>query len=317
MKKKNRIKSYVIAAVAALCLMGSMAVKAGMQDLIKAIDNNNIDEVRGILKNDKSIDINSLSTLLKDGATLSAFGVAIAVGNIEIIKLFLAQNPKPNLEVVEKSYNGTTRSALRVAIINDKIEVIKLLLAQDPKPNLEVVEKSSDGATRSALGAAIQMGNREVITLLLRFAKIATLEILNPVFLRLRDTEPEEKDLKDFILWIQGKQVNVSDKDMHRFAAIAFTMPDAQSQFKESLLFIRKGDFSNVFTSAVIKNALMTRNIEGFTLLLEKASQNDVLVKNIKDELKTYEQNYGNVKFADALKKMLNKFDMQRALLHK
>ncbi len=131
--------------------------------LLKAVKNNNIEDVKKALLNGEDINVQD-----EDGYT--ALLLASQSGNTEIVKLLLENPEKTNIDVNIQNKDGDTALiwAFRLPFQED-MEIIKLLLENPEKTNIDVNIKNKDGDT--ALMYASMFGYTEKIRLLLEYSR--------------------------------------------------------------------------------------------------------------------------------------------------
>ena len=128
--------------------------------LLEEVGKGNVGEVRRLLKNYRSIDIDVLHR---------AFILAASDGHVEVVKEFLA---KDGIDVNAKGHNGDT--ALMWAARNGHVEVVNELLAKD---GIDVNVENKYGDT--ALMWAANCKQVEVVKILVRYLDtMGTIEIV-------------------------------------------------------------------------------------------------------------------------------------------
>lgn len=185
---------------------------------------------------------------------------------------------------------------------SEKIEAIKNLLKQGARPDETDVENATEAFR------FMQEPQPEIVKLLLQYGAPVPKKLL--LFYRPSELNGPEitkyltlfapKELlineylnfpteaHDFIAWLKiGSPTDKLQRGtLLKFTAIAFIMPQLTEEFKALLALLKPADFSKVFTQKTIQDALMTRNVKGFELLLPFIAKNKDLVNILRDELK-------------------------------
>lgn len=245
----------------------------------------------------------------KDAPIKDALNEAANNGHIEIVKMLLARG-EPFGDVVMWAAAGGHREIVKMlldkgapfgdfsvswAIEGDhrsygrRARMVELLLAKGAKIDKYAME--------NALGDK----NFDIVRMLVLFFSKAEIIKTKIPFTSLHEldirTMPEiDEPTRFFFKWFAAgaKLDDLSKKDALRFAAVAFQMPACVDEFGQLLEFFTKPQDFKVFTSEVIKNALMMRNIEAFKLLLPKIAHTRDLMSIIRSELNNsmYQQEF-------------------------
>lgn len=243
----------------------------------------------------KKGDFEKVETLLKQGAKVNAKNrsgntaliQAAFGGKEEVVKLLLEYDA----EVDGKGKNGGT--ALIWAASQGHMKVVKILIEHGAKVN------EQDNKGKTALICAVGKKHNDVAKLLFMYADKETLEKYPRYELVLLD-----KNVRNYIFWIlTGSLRKNLVKDALQFAPIAFAMPHFVDEFESMLPFVHQHDYSKIFTAEPIQNALMTKNLKAFEILIAQAQKdgNNNLIKSITNEVNNFDRTKFNAKFLDSI----------------
>lgn len=135
-----------------------------MNKLINAIKNNNLDEVRCIILNEK-ININEKYDFTDD----SALHFASIYGNLEAMKILIEFGANIN----QKNYNNET--SLHYAVYNGRLEIVKFLITLE----ININEKNNYGV--SPLRIASYGGYFEIVKILVENCANITIGDINSI----------------------------------------------------------------------------------------------------------------------------------------
>lgn len=215
-------------------------------------------------------DTKTFEKYLKDPAIIipeDAVFQAAKAGRKQIVELLLKKNaPIDDLSVYWAAFEGYE-------------DIVKILLEKGALVEPDSIYEPS------------RKGHKTLVTLLFPYAdRSVLLDIVKDHPQTMNILPP---DMQEYITWIQNKSKfdTLSKKDALKFAAIAFTMPAFSNEFQKLLPYFTTAKDFEIFTQTLIHNALMTRNIEGFKLLLPHMAHNRDWVNILRDELKHIEAN--------------------------
>lgn len=216
-------------------------------------------------------------------------------GNVKKVEELLK---KSGVNLNEKD-SGSGMTALMWASYKGHEKVVKLLLEYGAK----VDEKDNHG--RTAFEWAHDFGQKNIFKPLILYANKEMLKEY-PI----NKLDYLDKNMRDFILWLHSDSPRQQLKeDAPRFAPMVFAMPHFVEEFEGMMPFLGKNDFETIFTAQDIQNAIMTKNINGFKILIDQAVKNNYedLLKLITQEIRNAPETKFNHQFLGDVKALLNR----------
>lgn len=236
----------------------------------------------------------------KDNRGWTALMISADKGNPRMVKLLLDHGANVN----EKNNEGQT--ALMLASDTDNNwKSFRLLLEY----GATVDEKDNTGKTALIYASERPMTAPMATNLLILFANKETLTS----FPQQRRTMLSSI-MEAFIDWIEhGAPPTSLDKNAGRFALASFAMPHFIDEFKMTFNFLVKNmvdfDYSKLFNTypEVIKDALFTRNIKAFEVLIRQAKKDgkNELIKVISTQVSNFNRTKFNSQFLDDVSDLL------------
>ena len=253
-----------------------------LEDLFTFIEDNNIDGIRCLLKNNSNIDINKCN---EDGET--PLYTACMYGYLEIAQLLLEQ---PNIDLNTRDRYG--QSALYIACDHLHLEIVKLLFTHK---NIDIGRCWCNDRGECLLWAACVSQNVRIVRFLLKQENIDVnyLDIYNqtPLFiavgrnnkqiirllLRHKDIDVNKynvrnesplskacvsKDIETIQLLVQHPSIEIIDKYYDTLYSV----------FVKLNMNAYKEDFDNKYPNQI--NEYKTKWIEEFVLLINKIKEN-------------------------------------------
>lgn len=144
----KRTMGNIAAIFLMLAVAAATAQAAPDDDLLQAIENENISAIRTALQQGANP-----NTLVKDGDLkgLTALMLAVASGNSESVRVLLENKADVNMALADYDYNGIT--ALMLAAGDGRSEIVRILLEHGANPNMET--KMTEFPPITALGIAV------------------------------------------------------------------------------------------------------------------------------------------------------------------
>lgn len=226
----------------------------------------------------KDKDLEGVNRLLMNGTPVQPYhiyGATLRVDQnkdkttpIKIFKLIMshAKNLKPDDITLEATLDNTIGSSN-----NDFTLTIQSLLNLNIPVSTHLLKRSI-------------YGNKPKITkLLLQYSDESLLNRLD-----INDFDlPEDDVLVHFVLWLNSgaRTQTLNHEGVNAFTGQAFTMPKLTEEFSQLLPLVKHEELHEVFTQAIIHDALMSHNLKGFELLLPVIAKDRKLVNIIRNEL--------------------------------